>query len=180
MKAPESVKEKAMIKFKEIKGRPDEGSLKAKQYIEGLLKLPFGIYRQEPILKRVKEFNRINQEFVNVLASHFPNLVMKKKTHYTILEIYQNIKQIQQYIIPNTIQSITETLSGSTNKKIHGIVQFMNNALKSRGSKKLPVTQTKQNHIQTIQQVLSNSPQELVYEVYDNAHATDNDTFSLK
>ena len=82
--------------------------------------------------------------------------------------------------MPNTIQSITETLSGSTNKKIHGIVQFMNNALKSRGSKKLPVTQTKQNHIQTIQQVLSNSPQELVYEVYDNAHATDNDTFSLK
>jgi len=180
MKAPESVKEKAMIKFKEIKGRPDEGSLKAKQYIEGLLKLPFGIYRQEPILNRVKEFNRINQEFVNVLASHFPNLVMKKKTQYTILEIYQNIKQIQQCIIPNTIQSITETLSGSTNKKIHGIVQFMNNALKSRGSKKLPVTQTKQNHIQTIQQVLSNSPQELVYEVYDNAHATDNDTFSLK
>ena len=36
MKADEKIKEKAILKLKEIKGKPDEMGLKAKQYIEGL------------------------------------------------------------------------------------------------------------------------------------------------
>jgi hypothetical protein len=58
LKASESVKEKAMTKLKEIKGKPDELSTKAKQYLEGLVKIPFGIYKEEPILKKTKDLNR--------------------------------------------------------------------------------------------------------------------------
>ena len=103
MKAPENVKEKAMLKLKEIKGRPDEGSLKAKQYLEGLLKIPFGVYKQEPILKKIKEFNKINNQLMNVLNATFPRLDLKNENHHTVLEIYQNIKQVRRNIIPRTI-----------------------------------------------------------------------------
>ena len=45
MKADESVKEKAMLKLKS-KASQRFGS-KARQYLEGLLRVPFGIYRNE-------------------------------------------------------------------------------------------------------------------------------------
>jgi hypothetical protein len=55
LNVPEYIKEKAMIKLKEIKGRTDESTSKAKQYLEGLLKIPFGIYKKEPILNIIQE-----------------------------------------------------------------------------------------------------------------------------
>ena len=51
MKADESVKEKAMLKLKEVKAKSEDSGSKARQYLEGLLRIPFGIYREEPILK---------------------------------------------------------------------------------------------------------------------------------
>ena len=53
MKAPANVKEKAMIKLKEIKSKSEDSGSKARQYLEGLLKIPFEIYRKETILNIV-------------------------------------------------------------------------------------------------------------------------------
>ena len=179
MKAPENVKEKAMLKLKEIKGRPDEGSLKAKQYIEGLLKLPFGIYRQEPILKKVKEFNKTNNQIVNVLNTHFSELDLKEKTQHTILEIYQNIKQIRKDIIPRTITSIMNMLNRGTTKNVSQIAQYINNIMKSNGNKRLPAGQLKQSQIQNIEKMLQSSQETDIYKVYDKAYEKINDKFSL-
>ena len=55
LKAPDNVKEKAVQKLKEIKGRNDDGGSKAKQYLEGLLRIPFGHLREEPLLRYVDE-----------------------------------------------------------------------------------------------------------------------------
>ena len=41
LKVDESTKEKAMNKLKEIKNKPDEMTIKTKQYLEGLIKIPF-------------------------------------------------------------------------------------------------------------------------------------------
>lgn len=179
MKAPENVKEKAMLKLKEIKGRPDEGSLKAKQYIEGLLKLPFGIYRQEPILKKVKVFNKINNQIINVLNTHFSELDLKEKTQHTILEIYQNIKQIRKDIVPRTITSIMNMLNSGTNKNVSQIVQYINNIMKSNGNKRLPAGQPKQRQIKNIEKVLQSSQETDVYKIYDKTYEKINDKFSL-
>ena len=35
-----------MIKLKEVKAKSEDSGTKARQYLEGLLKIPFGIYRQ--------------------------------------------------------------------------------------------------------------------------------------
>jgi hypothetical protein len=179
MKAPENVKEKAMLKLKEIKGRPDEGSLKAKQYIEGLLKLPFGIYRQEPILKKVKEFNKTNNQIVNVLNTHFSELDLKEKPQHTILEIYQNIKQIRKYIIPRTITSITNMLNSGTSKSVSQIAQYINNIMKSNGNKRLPTGQPKQMQVNNIEKMLQSSQEIDVYKIYDKTYEKINDKFSL-
>jgi len=180
MKAPENVKEKAMLKLKEIKGRPDEGSQKAKQYLEGLLKLPFGVYRQEPILKKVKDFNKTNNQMVNVLNQYFPTLNMKMKNQRTILEIYQNIKHIRQNIIPATIHSVIQTLNKNTNKSTSQVVQYINNIMKKNGQKRLPLNQPKQKQIENIQQVLNNAHETDLYEIYDKTHEKINEQFSLK
>ena len=49
MKTSDYVKSKAMEKYKEY-SKSNEGSSKCFQYIEGILKIPFGIYRKEKIL----------------------------------------------------------------------------------------------------------------------------------
>ncbi len=47
MKAPDSVKEKAMVKLKEVKAKSEDSGSKARQYLEGLLRIPFDVYRDE-------------------------------------------------------------------------------------------------------------------------------------
>ena len=44
MKTHESVKEKAMQKLKEVKSKSEDSGSKARHYLDGLLKIPFGIY----------------------------------------------------------------------------------------------------------------------------------------
>jgi hypothetical protein len=48
LKTTPIVKEKAFVKLKEIKNKSDDSCSKARKYLEGLLKIPFGIYRREP------------------------------------------------------------------------------------------------------------------------------------
>ena len=62
MKANDIVK-KAMNKLKGKAKSEDSGS-KARQYLEALLRIPFGIYKEEPILKVMKD---INKSFISVL-----------------------------------------------------------------------------------------------------------------
>ena len=49
MKCSNSIKSKAIDKLKEVNGK--ENSSKAKQYLDGLLKIPFNIYHKEQIFK---------------------------------------------------------------------------------------------------------------------------------
>jgi len=47
-----------MVKLREIKSKSDDSASKARQYLEGLLKIPFGIYKKEPIFEiiyKIKE-----------------------------------------------------------------------------------------------------------------------------
>ena len=54
-----NIKEKAITKLKEITGKPDELCFKTKQYLEGLIKIPFGSYKHEPILKVMDDINSL-------------------------------------------------------------------------------------------------------------------------
>ena len=61
LKASDTVKEKAMIKLKEIKSKSEDSGSKARQYLDGLLKVPFNVYKKEPIMYLMDE---IKQNFL--------------------------------------------------------------------------------------------------------------------
>jgi len=50
LKVSDKVKEKAMVKLKEIKAKSEDSGSKARQFLDGLLKIPFGVYRKEELL----------------------------------------------------------------------------------------------------------------------------------
>jgi ATP-dependent Lon protease len=92
LKVSDSVKEKAMQKLKEIKAKSEDSGSKARQYLDGLLKIPFNIYRKEPILNIMSE---IKLQFTNMLQIH--NITNNSiKDNYTSLEILNALKNIKK------------------------------------------------------------------------------------
>jgi ATP-dependent Lon protease len=92
MKAPDQVKEKAMQKLKEVKAKSEDSGSKARQYLDGLLKIPFGVYKKEPILTLM---DRIKQKFSQHLASTGEAKVTDN-TNKTSLEIINYIKNAKK------------------------------------------------------------------------------------
>jgi ATP-dependent Lon protease len=97
LKVSDSVKEKAMQKLKEIKAKSEDSGSKARQYLDGLLKIPFNIYRKEPILNIM---NDIKLQFNNLLIT--TNITNNEiKSNYTSLEIVKTLKSIKQTPTPS-------------------------------------------------------------------------------
>lgn len=92
LKVNDSVKEKAMQKLKEIKAKSEDTGSKARQYLDGLLKIPFNVYKREPILHVM---SNIKLTYMNMLRS---SGVSKEniKDNYTSLEILKHISAIKQ------------------------------------------------------------------------------------
>ena len=88
LKAPDTVKEKAMVKLKEIKAKGDDSGSKPRHYLEGLLKIPFKVLKEEPIL-------RINSECIQLFTRlmHMQNILnmVPKKPIYNSIEVQQYI-----------------------------------------------------------------------------------------
>ena len=74
LKADDYIKEKAMIKLKEVKARSEDSGTKARQYLEGLLKIPFGIYRREPLLLFMAELRSSFFNFIELFKKDNLNI----------------------------------------------------------------------------------------------------------
>ena len=95
LKADDSVKERAMQKLKEVKSKSDDSGSKARQYLEALLKIPFGVYRDEPVLKSMSEIVYAFGEVVKSLtASGLEDLSIPIKEKYTSIESRRYAKVI--------------------------------------------------------------------------------------
>jgi len=95
LKASDSVKEKAMMKLKEVKAKSEDSGSKARQYLDGLLKIPFGVYKKEPILNMMSTIRNSFKDLYkkHEISKHFPEII--SKDNYTSVEIIQNLKKIQ-------------------------------------------------------------------------------------
>jgi len=127
LNVPENIKEKAIIKLKEIKGRTDESSSKAKQYLEGLLKIPFGIYKKEPILNIIKE---INADFLKV-SSDAKDYVLVKKDKYTNSEIVKHLNNMNHHVKSNLERDILNVIQKKKNKELIQIITAIQNITKN-------------------------------------------------
>jgi predicted nucleic acid-binding Zn finger protein len=103
MKAPENVKERALQKLKEIKSKSDDSGSKARQYLDGLLKIPFGFYRTEPILYLMSS---IKNDFLNFIQKYNSNSTITNKTDYNNLEIITYLKKYKTDLQSNTITEL--------------------------------------------------------------------------
>jgi ATP-dependent Lon protease len=95
LKANDTVKEKAMNKLKEIKAKSEDSGSKARQYLDGLLKIPFNIYRKEQSLTLM---DTIRQQFIDIYKKYEIEKMVAEiplKDKYTSIEIIQNIKLIK-------------------------------------------------------------------------------------
>ena len=69
MKASDYVKSKAMDKLKEINNSKNgESNAKAQQYLDGLLKVPFGIYKKEFIRYKLDDLNIKYNKLINIIS----------------------------------------------------------------------------------------------------------------
>ena len=102
LKAPDSVKEKAMQKLKEIKAKSEDSGSKARQYLDGLLKIPFNIYKREPILNLM---NEIKTDFLSLVKSDSNLKELKEKNAHTSLEILHTLKSFNSDSNTNFLQN---------------------------------------------------------------------------
>ena len=74
LKTTDSVKAKAMEKLKEINNKNSENCSKAQQYLDNLLKIPFGIYRKESALTALETFKTELSNFILVSLNRVTGL----------------------------------------------------------------------------------------------------------
>ena len=129
MKTTDNVKEKAMIKLKEVKSKSEDSGSKARQYLDGLLKIPFGIYIKEPVLYLMDENRKHFKELVK-------NVKDMTKDTYTSIEIIQYLKKMNTSTKENIIGSsiIIEKLMGIwgiyNKSKLKHLITVLNSNIK--------------------------------------------------
>ena len=111
LKADDNVKEKAMAKLKEVKAKSEDSGSKARQYLDGLLKIPFCIYKREPILNLMESI-RCKFKEIYKTQNIGNKLSIPLKENYTSIEIIKYMKLINEHInTSNNIETNIATLT---------------------------------------------------------------------
>ena len=127
LKVSDSVKEKAMQKLKEIKSKSEDSGSKARQYLDGLLKIPFNVYRRETILDIMSD---IKLKFINIVQSN--NITNSPiKDNYTSLEILNTLKEIKQISQKelDIVNIINEKINKMSSSELKLMVKRINNSI---------------------------------------------------
>ncbi len=113
LKVNDKVKEKAMVKLKEIKAKTEDSGSKARQYLEGLLKIPFGVFKHEPVLKIM---NDMNMNFTKIIDDTKNYLDIPTKNKYNQVEILNYCEIIKKKTLNKITQSLIKKLIESYTK----------------------------------------------------------------
>ena len=111
MKADDSVKEKAMLKLKEVKAKSEDSGTKARHYLEGLLKIPFNIYRKEPILEYQSNSLASFNELISLITKNYKYSPIESKDEYTSLDIASDLPIIENDFVPKLYERFFVTLN---------------------------------------------------------------------
>lgn len=90
MKVSDKVKSKAMDKVKEIQNKGGDSSAKAQQYLDGLLRIPFGIYRREDILKAFHNIKKTAHRVMMKIPSFHEKLDISQISTQDILQLIKH------------------------------------------------------------------------------------------
>ena len=143
MRSNENVKEKAMQRLKEVKAKSEDSCSKARQYLDGLLKIPFGIYKKEPILNLMIEIKNI---YKNSLKEN-KNFILKNeklkkieiKENYTNLEIIKYKNEISDELNKEIIIT-PEIILSYLNKLTKAEIVLFISEMNSENLKKIKIS----------------------------------------
>lgn len=116
LKANAKIRDKAMAKLKEVKGKSDDHASKSKQYLEGLVKIPFGNYRKEPILCKIDDLNATFKTIKPIC-----NIADKKK--YTLYEITNHTDKVCQDIETTLSKELYAKITKMKKCELHEILE---------------------------------------------------------
>ena len=131
LKCNNIVKEKAMQKLKELKSKSEDSGSKSRQYLDGLLKIPFGFYKTNQITEII---NKINIKFDNLITNI--NVLKKSDKLNTdenlllseIIYYCWNDNSIEKYVISLFDNKFIKNILKDKNNKIN----IQNNFAKSK------------------------------------------------
>ena len=139
-KANDNIKEEAMIKLKEVKAKSEDSGTKARQYLEGLLKIPFGIYRREPSLCIMKDLHDSFKNLIQLLKKDHFNYDPMYEKNITGIEILNYTKKLQKiYITQQKQKQLEKLISAMTKGNRHALIAnvcHLNSCIKKNGIKK--------------------------------------------
>jgi len=109
LKAPQNVKRKAFDKLKELQNRTGSDSQsKAQQYLDALLRIPFGCYKKEPIFAFLGQFK---QSFIDMIDKFVSFKEKEKDTNNRDLYLFAKEKLHQKPVASLTFTDIDSFFS---------------------------------------------------------------------
>ena len=128
MKVKDSIKEKAMQKLKEIKSKSEDSGSKARQYLDGLLCIPFGIYKEEYILNKKIEIADLFKTIIEPLKNIEADKIVSGeiKNFITLFSELINKDSFNSLEILNIINIVESNLTPIYNNIFNYILQDVN------------------------------------------------------
>jgi ATP-dependent Lon protease len=152
LKVQDSVKEKAMQKLKEVKAKSEDSGSKARQYLDGLLKIPFSVYKKEPILNIMDE---IRMKYCNMIQINNLNK-NELKEHPTSLEIINDLKDIKKTLNSSNInlKKIQDHIENCSRQELLDIIIKINNNIVTNSLTYLKIKQSNKTKLDLIKDIL--------------------------
>ena len=134
LKTSDYTKEKAMSKLKEIQSKSDESSSKAKQFLEGLLKIPFGTYIYDEIFNIKYEIKNIFKLFLNYYKNNIDlfnnyNIYIDYNNQYTNNQILNIINNVNNKLNNNNNDNNDNNDNNNDNKFINNLIEISSNTI---------------------------------------------------
>ena len=159
MKVNDSIKEKAFMKLKEVKAKSEDSGNKPRQFLEGLLKIPFGVYREEKLLTVMKSIKAEYVYIKDLLTKYdFKDELFDKDTCTgpDVLSKMDKFEAEIKRITEKHENEIIDIINTMKRKELLDIISTLNKLCKSdAGFEKISTTgmkidEMKQNIINTI------------------------------
>ena len=143
MKVNDNVKEKAMVKLKELKSKSEDSGSKARQYLEGLLKIPFGTYMKEDIMNVLEVGYKDYEKLLSIIPKELElgldidtNIKSEKSSmekanlltiNYLLKKLNDNEKTIKKYFF----DKIHTFVNNEKKPKLQQMIKNINYSVKS-------------------------------------------------
>jgi len=134
MKVNDIVKEKAITKLKEIKSKSEDSCSKARLYLEGLLRIPFGNYIIEDIMNVVPNSNKEYIELLQILPEALKekinnnnNITLKNNN---LIKIRKNINILNEILKENYLELFEKYIDEQKKPKLVDTIKNINNIIR--------------------------------------------------